>query len=262
MNVSERVQRFHDVIRLEKEEEQRRKEDEDIQKRLDFLKLEEKAREEAITKIKEILDDSDSELDTPNVYKVILSEPFKDKWPYNTYSYLVVMTERIRKVAEAIQYYDSYEQRRETIHYCNSLINYIIGGSELNEDRYPWYFDEFRKVDFVPCDITKCSPDELKKLEKFKEEHKEQIDKANNIIYIINNSPEKELSKRYMISIFADFREGDGWGRRVYRIPTTAKGAELLRVFQYMRDRTKIEPLELPDKVIYSIKKIIDGVSR
>lgn len=257
MSVSERVQRFHDEIRLAKEKKQRKKEDEDIQKRLNFLKLEEKAREEAITKIKEILDDSDSELDIPNVYKVILSEPFKDKWTYNTYSYLVVMTERIRKVAEAIQYYDSYEQRRETIHYCNSLINYIIGGSKLNEDHYPCYFNEFRKVAFVPCDITKCSPDELKKLEKFKEEHKEEIDKANQIREIINNSPEKELSKRYMISIFADFEEGDGWGKRVYRIPTTAKGAELLKVFKYMRDCTTTEPMELKDRVPYLINRFI-----
>lgn len=260
MSVSERVQKFHEEMRLEKEGEQRRKEDKARQKRLEFLALEVKAREEAITKIKEILDDSDSGLDIPNVYKVILSNPFEGGWINNTYSYLAVMTERIRKVAEAIQYYNSYvdEDGGETVHCCNSLMNCIVNGSDLHEKTYLPIYNEFKKVEFVPYDKNKCSPNELRALEEFQE----IIETANKIIKIINDSPEKELSEKCMISIFAEGEVLGVYHKREYKIPTTAKGAELLRVFQYMRDRTKIEPLEFPDKVIYSIKKFIDGVSR
>ena len=265
MNLSERVNNFHSRIRLEKVAQQQKEKEIARSKYNNFLAQEKQERERAMEEIKTILDDPDRELDIPKVYRVILSDTFmKYGLPYDQYSYIVFMTERIRKVAEAIQHYNCYVDEdkpyRHTTHFCDSLIEDIINGCDLKKDFY-YPYNKFKKVEFVLCDITKCSLYELDVLKAYQEE----FDTANKLIEMIYNSPEKELSKKCRISIIVDSVEegiGSGFGKRVYEIPTTAKGAELLRVFKYMRACTRIEPMELPDKVAKSVKRFINGLSR
>ena len=238
MSLSDRVNKFHESIRLENEQQEKLIEDKKngIRK---YLRDQEKYRlERKVSVIKQILDDPNIELDIPNLYKVELSS---DRIP--SMHKLVVMTERIKKVIETIEdcRYDRFEKE---------LVNY-----SLMYNFFIWEDSRFYNLNISLYDKTKLSPKEF-------EEFKNQIDKANKIIQIIYNAPEKELSKKYMLSIFAKYKSDYTEERRMFKISTTAKGAELIRAVEFMKQCTKVEPIEIIERVKNGIKRSFSMTSR
>ena len=247
MSVSERVQNFHNTIKLEEEKKEERERAEKKRRYELAIAQEKEILNKKIKEIKQIIEDPNEELDKPRVYEVYLSDSDwnKDRTKKTSHR-LVAMTERIKRVAEAIQ--DShFIDRLGTIRY--SLNNTIYNGGK---DRYGYTAKclvHYRKINISLYDGS-IPTEQSEKLQK-------EIDIANEIIEMIYSNTKRELSKRCILTIFNDC-EGQDISTS-FKIPTTEKGAELVRVFENMRQNTRVEAIKWTEEVRAKIDKMVNG---
>ena len=242
MSVSKRVEKFHDSMRLDEKKEKERKRAEKERRYELAIAQEKEILNKKIKEIKQIIEDPNEELDKPRVYEVYLSDSDwnKDRTKKTSHR-LVAMTERIKRVAEAIQdshFIDGFG----TIRY--SLNNTIYNGGKYNA-YYSKEYVHYKKINISPYEGS------------ISEGLQKEIDIANKIIEIIKSSTKRELSKKCILTIFNDDQEQIY--TRSFEINTTEKAAELLRLFNYIKQNTRVEPIKWTEEVRAKIDKMVNG---